>query len=59
MSAEPPFELGALHESETWLLPALAPSDCGAEGAVAGALGVAGASFEESDSPTALLAFTR
>ena len=56
--AEPPSEEGAVQASETWALPAVACRDCGALGALAGALGVAFASFEATLSPIAFRAVT-
>jgi hypothetical protein len=51
----PPSEAGADHDSETWLLPAVAVLSVGASGTVRG---VADRTFEAGPVPTALVAVT-
>ena len=39
MIGDPPSEVGAVHDNDTWALPATPTTDCGAPGAVIGADG--------------------
>ena len=56
MIAEPPFDAGALHESETCELPGVAITDVGAPGIVRGV--IAREALDGADSPWTFIATT-
>ena len=56
MIAEPPFDDGAAHETVAWAFPAVAVTEAGASGTVAGVTGADGA--DAGPVPFALIAFT-
>ena len=57
MIALPPFDVGAVHESETWALPAVAATDVGVPGVVYGV--TAEEAVEYVPVPALLIAATR
>ncbi len=58
VTADPPFDAGAVHDNATVALPAVAANPVGADGTVTADCGVADASFDCGDVPTAFTAAT-